>query len=117
MGILQTIRQKFGADMTDSMALTQGLGEINRKIDANRAAARVLESELPGAVLRSIDLGITERRKLMALQSEHDGLIATAEALKREIADAVAREKAVERDKATTRVRRLVTGKHWRAPS
>jgi hypothetical protein len=100
MGILRTIRQKFGADMPDSAALTQGLGEVNRKIDANRAAARVLENELPAAVLRSIDLGIAERRKLTALNSEHDGLVATAEALKREIAEALAREKGVDLDKA-----------------
>lgn len=70
MGILQQIRAKFGADVPDSAALTQALGDLNARINKNRADAATIEASIPGAVIASIDGAATERRKLANLQSE-----------------------------------------------
>lgn len=96
MGILQQIRTRFGADVADSVALTRALDDLNAKLDKNREAMLALEEALPVDVIKSIDLGATSRRKLAGLQSEHQALLATIEATRREIADARDRERAAE---------------------
>jgi hypothetical protein len=98
--LLEVIRSRFGDEKPDSEALTQALGELNQRINKNREAVAALEAELPLAVLKSIDAGATERRKLANLDSEYKGLVAAAEATRREIADALARERAVEKRQA-----------------
>ncbi len=98
MGILQQIRTKLGAgpDMLDSVALTQALGDLLSRDNKNRADAAAIEASIPGAVLASIDGAATERRKLANLDSEHAALVKAADATRREIALAVAREEASE---------------------
>jgi hypothetical protein len=94
MGIVEQIRTKFGlsADTPDSAALTQALGDLNGRINKTDDAIAALQAELPGAVIRSIDAGATERRKLATLRSEREGLVSAAEATRSEIAKALARE-------------------------
>ncbi len=98
MGILQQIRTKLGlaADVLDSVALTQALGDLNTRINKNRADAAAIEASIPEAVVRSIDSAATERRKLQSLTSEHAALVSAADATRREIAAALARERDAE---------------------
>jgi predicted nucleic acid-binding Zn-ribbon protein len=109
MGILQQIRTKLGvgSEMPDSAALTQALGDLNARINQNRADAAAIEASIPGAVIASIDGAATERRKLERLESEHTALVKTATATRREIAEALAREKAAELDGKWERAERL----------
>jgi hypothetical protein len=94
MPILDYLRTKFGLGESgpDSALLVKALGDTEERIAKNRAEARELSKDLPGAVIRSIDAGATERRKLAALESEHGALVATAAAIRSELAEAQARE-------------------------
>ena len=100
IAILDFIRAKFGADQPDSVALTRALEDLDLRISKNRISTQALEQALPATVIRSIDAGATERRKLAALQSEHAALVATADATRRELAEAHIREKAADLEKA-----------------
>jgi pyruvoyl-dependent arginine decarboxylase (PvlArgDC) len=99
MAILQQIRTKFGlsASIPDSVALTQAEDDLKARIKKNRAAHAKIEAAIPGAVIASTDGAATERKKLEALDSEHGALIKAADATHREIAEALAREEAAER--------------------
>jgi predicted nucleic acid-binding Zn-ribbon protein len=96
MGILQQIRTKFGGNSPDSVALTQAGGDLDTRMIKNRADAATIEASIPGAVIASIDGAATERRKLQALDSEYGALVKAADAIRREIAAAIAREAAAE---------------------
>ena len=96
--ILQTIRAKLGLgpDVPDSRVLTQALGDLNARINKDRADAAAIEASIPGAVIASIDGAATERRKLQALDSERSALVKAADATRREIAAADAADRFVE---------------------
>ena len=101
MSILSHILTKLGRpDMPASSAFTEALADVNARIDKNRTAARALTDELPGAVIRSIDAGATERRRLSNLESEYSALLATASAIRRELDEALAGERAAQTDEA-----------------
>src|SRR5208337_5008916 len=94
MGILEIWRTKFGSGVPNSQVLTRGLGDLNERINQNRADAAAIEASIPGAVIASIDGAATERRKLERLESEHTALVRAADAIRREIVEARAHERA-----------------------
>jgi len=96
MGILEIWRTKFGSGVPNSQVLTRGLGDLNERINKNRADAAAIEASIPEAVIASIDGAATERRKLERLDSEHKALVAAADATRREIAEARRREAAAD---------------------
>ena len=102
MAILQYVRTKFGLGELepDSALLAKALADTDGRVNKNQADTEALERELPAAVIRSIDAGNTERRKLAQLQSEHGALVATAAAIRNELAEARAREQAADLEKA-----------------
>lgn len=94
MGILQSVRTVLGlaSDLPDSAALQRALDEVGGRIARCREKIASLEQELPAAVIRSIDSGAAERRKLSQLQSELAGLETTRAAIERELAEALKAE-------------------------
>ena len=102
MGILQQIRTKLGVspEMPDSAALAHAARDLNARINQNRADAAAIEASIPGAVIASIDGAATERRKLERLESEHTALVRAADAIRREIVEARAHERAIELGKS-----------------
>jgi len=98
MGILQSIRAKLGVspEMPDSAALTQALGEKLQEVNRIDADILALERRLPLDVIQNPDGGEASSRELADLKSKHDRLTATCDALRRENAEALARERAAE---------------------
>jgi hypothetical protein len=97
MGILEQIRSKFGRPgILDSVALTQALGDLNARINKNRADAAATEAAIPAAIIESIDGAAAERGKLQNLESEHIALVSAADATRRAIAEALQREQTAE---------------------
>jgi hypothetical protein len=93
MRLLDVLRTKSPTDRPHSAVLEQALADVDGRLDQNTAAARALTDELPAAVIRSIDAGATERKKLANLTSEREALVTTAAALRRELDEALARER------------------------
>jgi hypothetical protein len=82
----------LGSDTPDSAVLTRQLEDLNGRLVSNREKMTELELELPMAVLKSIDAGATERRKLVALRSEREGLTATVSVIEQALSDALKAE-------------------------
>jgi hypothetical protein len=98
MGFVQDLRTVFGigSEVSNSSALAQARDEIDARIAKCGEKIQALERELPSAVIRSIDSGATERRKLAQLQREQTGLEATRVVIERDLAEALAAERAAE---------------------
>ncbi len=100
MGILESLRSKFGTDLSDVAALTRQLGEALGHVNRLDAAIAEVRDGLPLDMVRSIDAGAGSRNKLAKLQSERAGWAETADALRKEIDAARAAEDAAELGKA-----------------
>jgi hypothetical protein len=99
MGILQQIREKLGAgsEMSESAAGTKALGERIQEANDIDEKIRALEQRLPLDEIQSHDLGEASSRELADLKDQRDRIAATCALLRREIADAVERERIAEK--------------------
>jgi hypothetical protein len=107
--IVETVRAKFGliAEVAEAAVWTRQQDDLSERITKADDAIAALQAELPDAVIRSIDAGATERRKLATLRSEREGLVSAAEAMRKKIDEVLTVERAAKLQADLAEAKRL----------